>query len=97
MKKMLHALLDQVELPRVFRYTQAFPDKRLDDIPATLARTWAACPAAKAVRPGMADHAAVKSHHGPAQPGTDIQAGMLAHHHAAPAQPAGHTPPPARR
>ena len=53
MKKMLHALLDQVELPRVFRYTQSFPDECLDDIPATLARSWAACPAAKAVRPGM--------------------------------------------
>lgn len=53
MKKMLHALLDQVELPRVFRYTQSFPDECLDDIPATLARAWAACPAAKAVRPGM--------------------------------------------
>ena len=53
MKKMLHALLDQVELPRVFRYTQSFPDECLDDIPATLARSWAACPAATAVRPGM--------------------------------------------
>ena len=53
MKKMLHALLDQVELPRVFRYTQSFPDECLDDIPVTLARAWAACPAAKAVRPGM--------------------------------------------
>lgn len=53
MKKMLSSLLDPVELPRVFRYAQSFPDERLDDVSTALALAWEAATATRSVRPGM--------------------------------------------